>query len=707
MTPLPLDERHLADLRKSGLTNETIEAAGLYSAKGDAIRDILGWQEKAGAWGTALVFPFRAADGADTKFARTKPDFPRTNMDGKPVRYESPIKQQNRAYFPPGFAAAFATSPQIIITEGEKKTLAAWQAGFCCIGLIGVWGFQKRRFRDDRGKSFGPRQLIPDLQSLDWKGKQVIIAFDSDAAERHDLQIAEFRLAEMLNDKGCTVRVARIPHVGGDKTGLDDFLVHHGASGPDALRRILDDAREAKAPKIEGPMAHAKLILNEAFMSEGGLTLRWYRDEFWQFKRTHYEPISESELCARVLKWFDHRGFEMRPALADQIVRCLEALCLVPGGQDLPCWLDDQSHGLGWVAFENGLFRISDPANILSAPLTPRYFSPWALDYDFDPKADCPIWIDFLNDVLDADPERIDLLQRWFGLCLTSDTSFQKMLLLVGPPRAGKGTICRVLQAMLGATNCASPTLSSLGTRFGLSALVAKSVAILPDAHLGKHADSVRVAEALKSIVGEDPQDIDRKYREPLNSIRLAVRFVVSCNEIAHFSDPSGALAARVSAIVLHNSYVGREDRSLEARLRGERPGIVNWAIVGLARLRAEGRLNEPEACARIIGDFRRLSSPVSAFCDECIEFHPEFNETSCEAAYTAWIGWCHANGHESGSQMRFAERLRAVKPHVDRRRVRINDEYREYRYVGIRLTDSGVRYQREGQTAKEGDTTR
>lgn len=684
-----LDERHIAELRKSGLTDQTILAAGLRSDRDQSITEILGWRPKAHSWDAGLVFPFRNADTSDSKYARVKLDYPRLAGDGKPIKYESPRKQQNRAYFPPQFAEIFAQAHVVLATEGEKKTLAAWQAGFCCIGLVGVWGFQNKRLRDDRGKAFGLRQLIPDLAGLDWRGKIVAIVFDSDVGERPDLQLAEYRLAELLIAKGATVRVVRLPQVGQGKTGLDDFLVHHCDAGPTVLQELINKAEEPQMPKVSGPMDIAKILVDEAFTGTTGLTLRYWRDDFWFFKRKCYEPVTESELTAQILSWLDKRGFEARPRVAADVVKCLAALCHVSFAKDMPYWLDGEDHGEGWVSFANGLFRIGDPTNIQSMKHTARYFSPWALGYAFNTKADCPTWLAFLADVLDGDPERIDLLQRWFGLLLTSDTSFQKLLLLIGPPRAGKGTVVRVIGAMIGRANCASPTMTSLATRFGLSTLLTKSVAVMPDAHIGKHVDAIRVAEVLKSVVGEDPQDIDRKYRDPLTSVRLPTRFVVSCNELAHFTDPSGALAARLSVIPFFNSYLGREDRSLERRLHAELSGIVNWAIVGLARLRAEGRLNMPSRSQSIHDNFKRLSSPTAAFVDDCLELHPTFGETTADV-YAAYVGWCKTHGHAPGSDARLGERLRSVNAAIERTRPRLEDGTRPYRYDGIRLTPGG-----------------
>ena len=95
---------------------------------------------------------------------------------------------------------------------------------------------------------------------------------------------------------------------------------------------------------------------------------------------------------------------------------------------------------------------------------------------------------------------------------LSADTSQQKMLLIVGPKRSGKGTIGRVLQALLGHSNVVGPTLASLQTNFGLAPLIGKPLAIISDARLGGRSDQASIAERLLSISGEDAVTIDRKF---------------------------------------------------------------------------------------------------------------------------------------------------------------------------------------------------
>src|SRR5262249_854789 len=108
-------------------------------------------------------------------------------------------------------------------------------------------------------------------------------------------------------------------------------------------------------------------------------------------------------------------------------------------------------------------------------PLTPRLFALNALAYDFDPAALAPTtWLRFLAVLGPDDAEAIATLQEWFGYSLLLDTRQHKILLIVGPPRSGKGTIARVLRALVGEDNVCGPTMSGLGGPFGVQPLLGK-----------------------------------------------------------------------------------------------------------------------------------------------------------------------------------------------------------------------------------------
>jgi hypothetical protein len=81
----------------------------------------------------------------------------------------------------------------------------------------------------------------------------------------------------------------------------------------------------------------------------------------------------------------------------------------------------------------------------------------------------------------------------------------------LGPTRSGKGTIGRMLTALISNGHVTGPTLASVGTNFGHRSLLGKPLAIISDARLGNNPTNI-VVEQLLSITGEDMLTVDRKY---------------------------------------------------------------------------------------------------------------------------------------------------------------------------------------------------
>jgi len=225
-----LHEHHLRDLRSSGISDEMIKAMGCRSASAAEVKEILGFVA-----GPGLAFPFPTFGNGENPYIRIKPDQPYKRKNGQVAKYLSPSKSKNTFYTLPVLltVAGDAKTP-LLFVEGEKKAAKATQEGFPAIGLLGVYGWRTR----DRGKS----RALPDFDRFVWDGRTVMIAYDSDVAEKPEVQIAEERLGEYLRSLGAAVKVLRLPRLGpeGTKTGVDDYLI---AQGPDAFRALLSEAK--------------------------------------------------------------------------------------------------------------------------------------------------------------------------------------------------------------------------------------------------------------------------------------------------------------------------------------------------------------------------------------------------------------------------------------------------------------------------------
>jgi putative DNA primase/helicase len=319
------------------------------------------------------------------------------------------------------------------------------------------------------------------------------------------------------------------------------------------------------------------------------------------------------------------------------------------------------------VACGNGLLDVA--AGSLTSP-TPRFFTTTALGTRWDPDAPEPVaWLSFLHSLWGDDTESIRALQQMFGYLLTADTSQQKLFALIGPPRSGKGTIARVLKALLGDEAVVNPTLQSLERPFGLAPLVGRTLAIIGDARLGGPTDQAQVVERLLSVSGEDSLSIDRKNRDPIN-VRLSCRVLLLSNELPRLYDTSGALASRFVILCLSRSFLGAEDIGLEAKLLAELPGILRWAVAGHADLQENGRFVVPLASEQAFAHLREISSPHSVFFEETCEFEPAAR-TDVNDLYARYRTWCEASGREPENKQMFGRNLHTLFPEIQCRQYR------------------------------------
>jgi hypothetical protein len=234
--------QHLADLRRSGLSDETIAESGIYSESDRrAVSRLLGWDRPAPSG--AMVIPFSHPDGTRNGFARAKLDQPRKARDGKPVKYEQPRGQRLRAYFTGLAIDAIKTAGAALwVVEGEKKALRLAQAGYPTIGLTGVFSWHKPRPKED-GKGVGERELIGDLAVVGWTGRTVGVLFDTDPFRNPAVNQAQAELLRVLSLHGALPFVVTLPLGPRDqdglpkKMGVDDFLVEFGE---EELRKVVE-----------------------------------------------------------------------------------------------------------------------------------------------------------------------------------------------------------------------------------------------------------------------------------------------------------------------------------------------------------------------------------------------------------------------------------------------------------------------------------
>jgi len=425
-----------------------------------------------------------------------------------------------------------------------------------------------------------------------------------------------------------------------------------------------------------------------------------YKGSFWIFSKGTFRPISDElirgyiwltlEESDRVIEIDGGKtkriAVKPKQSQVNSILSAMKAVCAIGDDQDAPFWLPGAPPELAalapkdFISVANGLLHV--PTSRLY-PHTPTYFNLYASDIRYDPGIPRPSqWHKFLDEVFVSDIEAKNTLQDWFGYNLTPDTSLQKIMLIVGPRRGGKGTIGRIMRLMLGKDSVAALTLASLGETFGLQHLIGRPACIIPDARFSKRMDPAIIAERLLSISGEDAIPINRKFTGMWNG-SLPTRFTIFTNELPAIADMSGALLERFVIIKLTKTFAGHEDPTLFDRLSQEASGILNWAIIGYQRLREAGRFRQPASSVETAAAIRQISSPLADFIEEQCDVGSSMS-IEIGRLFQAWENWCVKKRMPAGSTQIFGRDLRAILPELGEYRPSGGSRARFYRGISL-----------------------
>lgn len=468
------------------------------------------------------------------------------------------------------------------------------------------------------------------------------------------------------------------------------------------LRLQLSQVNENPEGKVldhDAPLLIVDSLIQQHFQHGKHRTLQYCSNAFWQWSGIQYIELEEVEIRQIIYTFLRDakevsdagylKSFNPTKYKVDQIIDALRAVCHRrhhPTSGAI--WLDESKDPdpRYLISFKNGILSIRDWLKDPTTPLishTPVLLNVNSLTFDFDSSASTPTeWLRFLNTIWSDDIESQGVLQEWFGYILTQDTRHHKILLIVGPPRSGKGTIGRILRELLGHFNVVGPTLSSLGGEFGLQPLLNQMLALISDVRLNGKGNNSIIIERLLSISGEDPLTINRKFLPPF-TVQLPTRIMMMSNELPDMRDSSGALANRYLVLTLKKSYLGNEDTSLFNRLQAELPGILLWALKGLILLQERGHFLQPSSSAQTITELGAMTSPIKAFVAEMCEIKP-FAKMTVTALFNAWRVWCTNTGYpQSGNVQSFGKNLRAAFPEIEIVRSQ-EDQTRERYYKGI-----------------------
>jgi hypothetical protein len=242
------------------IPRELLEAAGVRHATDMAIRELLGVHGRAGQDLTGIVFPYRdPRDGRELSH-RVRLDTP---VDGQ--KYLS--EQDCRAlFFPPiRDSELIDISFLVVIVESEKAALAltalANRRGqkLFVVAIGGVYGWRRKIGVESMpdGERVAVTGPSPSLDWIVWRGRKVIVAFDSNVVGRRDLEKARLALAKELLSRGAQVFIASTPQQPG-VNGPDDLIA---VGGDEGALEMIDRAAPFAQTTVSRPTRTAFVLM--------------------------------------------------------------------------------------------------------------------------------------------------------------------------------------------------------------------------------------------------------------------------------------------------------------------------------------------------------------------------------------------------------------------------------------------------------------
>ncbi len=305
----------------------------------------------------------------------------------------------------------------------------------------------------------------------------------------------------------------------------------------------------------------------------------------------------------------------------------------------------------GYIHVANGMVKI-DPLQLEG--FKPEYRSLCTSPITYDPKADCPMFLNYLLGPAMKQEDR-ELLQLYAGQCLLGRNLSQRILLIIGTAGGGKSSVVTIIEKLVGMSNFSELRTRHLAERFELYRYLGRSLLSGKDVP-GDFLQS-EGAHMLKALTGGDALEPERKGSS--DSFRITGEFnvVITSNSNLRVRLDGDAEAWR-RRLMLIRYEAPKTDNPIPdfpgVLFRTEGPGILNWAIEGARKLHAANyqfRLTANQQ--ELVDSLLEQSDPIRFFVRSTLT-PSQGDDVTVAEANAAYVQFCDSRGWDPMPTRRF-----------------------------------------------------
>lgn len=288
----------------------------------------------------------------------------------------------------------------------------------------------------------------------------------------------------------------------------------------------------------------------------------------------------------------------------------------------------------------------------------PKFLSTIQIPINYNPRAKCPNFDNFLFDIFEGDSERIRLIQELLGYCFIQDLKVQKVFIFLGHGSNGKSVLAEIIRQLIGVQNTSNTALSDLTERFGMQNLPGKLVNISTENEVKKIS-----TEILKKVTVGDAVDVEKKYKDSFSTVLFA-KIILLMNRMMDTDDTSDGYYRRLQIIPFNKEYtelkvgdipqegVSYMDKTLTEKLLKELDGILKFALDGLQRLITNDyNLTRCSASEKALEKYIITQNPIIEFFKTHVKKAPDSQIKRPEIKKTFTL-WAKENGFDEAATM-------------------------------------------------------
>ena len=279
----------------------------------------------------------------------------------------------------------------------------------------------------------------------------------------------------------------------------------------------------------------------------------------------------------------------------------------------------------------------------------------------WDPTAECPLWLRFLERV-QPDPEVRSFLQRWAGYLCTGVIREHIFVILHGTGRNGKGVFVNAIMHVLGAFARQVPTdllVESHGPKHPVDKMTLRGVRF---ASASETEQGARLATTVvKALTGGDTMSA-RGMGENFTEWKPTHKVALQTNPKPVIRESGPAIRDRL-LLVPWKVYMSAAERDLDLgkKLEAEAPGILRWLVDGCLAWLTEG-LNPPEAVRLATSQYLDDQDLVGNFLADRTTSEPSYPgatvRENATTLYQSFVKWCEGQGRKPDTQTAFGSEL-------------------------------------------------